>query len=156
MELLCHFLASWASIWERFFFFFCKAAKAQHGVKKLCATPHSLCARRPMAMLGEPHNGCHDGPAHCTAIGGIRRSKFPYMCLHVSNRLRVRAAGLGSVHVLNQAPLKRNLFFRHISEAAYDTYRCSFWDPLCVNWAKSPSCGCFFLSFFSPNRFKVI
>lgn len=37
--------------------------------------------------VGEPHNGCHDGPARCTAIGGIRWSKFPYMCLHASNRL---------------------------------------------------------------------
>lgn len=29
-----------------------------------------------MAMLGEPHNGCHDGPALCAAIGGITWSKM--------------------------------------------------------------------------------
>lgn len=39
--------------------------------------------------VGEPHNGCHDGPARCTAIGGIRWSKFPYMCLRASYRLLV-------------------------------------------------------------------
>lgn len=30
--------------------------------------------------VGEPHNGCHDGPAHCTAIGGIRCEQ---MSIHV-------------------------------------------------------------------------
>lgn len=45
--------------------------------------------------VGEPHNGCHDGPAaHCTATGGIRWSKCSYMCLHVSNRRRVRLLDL--------------------------------------------------------------
>lgn len=52
--------------------------------------------------VGEPHNGCHDGPAHCTAIGGIRWGKFPYMCLHASNRLLSELLAV-CVHVQNRA-----------------------------------------------------
>lgn len=38
--------------------------------------------------VGEPRNGCHDGPALCTPGGGNKWSKFPYMsaCVHAQKR----------------------------------------------------------------------
>ena len=88
-----------------------------------CATPHSSCARRPWQMLGEPHNGCHDGPARCRAESD--GSKCPCVGPIVACRTP-RACCDGALR--GDDP-------RHVSvvdvRAARGTYRCSFWSCVC-------------------------
>lgn len=84
--------------------------------------------------VGEPYNGCHDGPAHCTAIGWIR---WGQMSKHVPACVQSAACGAAGRPCVFWTGLQSEIIAIWVRSTCVRRTGVIFKQSISVNWAKS-------------------